>query len=227
MPINISSKGTGLIITVVSLAFLAMIFSGLAAQEIIFPAGLFTKDRGKNQIQNDFRQLTNNSLTPVKQKPLGNSVLNPIIRKSNQLIIPSIHVNAIIEKVGLTLNGEMAVPQNLNNVAWYKLGPKPGEIGSAVMAGHFGWKNNRPSTFNNLHKLRARDKVQFKNDKGVIITFVVRESREYDPLSDAFEIFNSNDNKAHLNLITCQGIWDKISKNYSKRLVVFTDKEEK
>jgi len=35
----------------------------------------------------------------------------------------------------------------------------------------------------------------------------------------------SSDAKAHLNLITCEGVWDKVSKSYSKRLVVFTDRE--
>lgn len=31
---------------------------------------------------------------------------------------------------------------------------------------------------------------------------------------------------AKLNLINCEGAWDKISKSYSKWLVIFTDKEE-
>lgn len=52
-----------------------------------------------------------------------------------------------------------------------------------------------------------------------------RESRTYDALADATRVFRSDDGKAHLNLITCQGAWDKQAKQYSKRLVVFTDRQ--
>jgi hypothetical protein len=56
-------------------------------------------------------------------------------------------------------------------------------------------------------------------------TFVVRESRSFNPNADASDVFNSNDEKSHLNLITCEGSWNKDSKSYSQRLVIFTDKE--
>jgi hypothetical protein len=40
---------------------------------------------------------------------------------------------------------------------------------------------------------------------GVAITFVVTGMRIYDQNGDATNIFNSSDNKAHFNLITCEG----------------------
>lgn len=55
---------------------------------------------------------------------------------------------------------------------------------------------------------------------------MVRELRTYGPKDDVTNVFNSSDGQAHLNLITCEGIWDKASKSYSKRLVIFTDKEK-
>jgi hypothetical protein len=65
-----------------------------------------------------------------------------------------------------------------------------------------------------------------EDEQGVSTSFVVRETRTYGNKDDASAIFQSNDGKAHLNLITCAGVWDKIAKMYSKRLVVFTDKVE-
>ena len=56
------------------------------------------------------------------------------------------------------------------------------------------------------------------------IYFVVRKIQSYDPGEDASEVFVSNDGKPHLNLITCDGVWDKQAKQYSKRLVVFSDR---
>lgn len=143
-----------------------------------------------------------------------------------RLQIPKIRVDAIIESVGLTSQGAVDVPKGPINTAWYNLGPRPGETGSAVITGHYGvWKNGTPTVFNNLSKLRKGDKVYVKDKKGTTLTFSVREIRKYDPSADAQDVFISNDGKAHLNLVTCEGLWNKASKSYPKRLVVFTDKE--
>ena len=79
--------------------------------------------------------------------------------------------------------------------------------------------------FDNLYKLTPGDKIYVEDEKGATTTFVVRESQKYNPNADALKVFISNDGKSHLNLITCEGVWDKVFKSYSKRLVVFADKE--
>lgn len=142
-----------------------------------------------------------------------------------RLKIPVINVDSAVEYVGVTPDGLMDIPKNQDDVAWFDLGSRPGENGSAVIAGHYGWKNGQGSAFDNLYKLRAGDKIYIEDDKGIIIAFVARESRRYDPKADASGVFGSPDGKAHLNLITCEGIWNKISKSYPQRLVIFTDKE--
>lgn len=148
------------------------------------------------------------------------------IGRPMRLKIPSINVDAAVEYVGLAPDGTMDVPKNPDDVAWFEFGPRPGNNGSAVIAGHYGvWKNKKSSVFDNLYKLRKGDKLYIEDDKGMIISFVVRESRRYDPEADASDVFSSNDGKPHLNLITCEGVWDKVSKSYSQRLVIFTDKE--
>ncbi len=144
-------------------------------------------------------------------------------------IIHAIKGNSVldtaIEYVGLTSDGAMDIPKNQNDVAWFNLGPRPGEKGSSVIAGHLDRGNGMPAVFDNLYKLRQGDKLYVEDDKGVIISFVVRASRRYDPKADASDVFGSIDGKPHLNLITCEGVWNKVSKSYSQRLVVFTDKE--
>lgn len=141
------------------------------------------------------------------------------------LKIPSLNINASVEYVGLTPDGAMDVPKGPDEVAWFNLGPRPGELGSAVIDGHSGWKNNRKAVFDNLHKLNKGDKIFIENEKGQTFTFVVRESKKYNPKANAEDIFVSSDGKAHLNLITCDGIWDEKEKSRSERLIVFADKE--
>ncbi len=142
-----------------------------------------------------------------------------------RLTIPVINVNSAIEYVGLTSDGAMDIPKNRNDVAWFELGQRPGEIGSSVIAGHYGWKDGKASAFDNLHRLRPGDRLYIEDDQGVATSFVVREMRRYDSEAEASEVFGSHDGKSHLNLITCEGAWDKSTEEYSQRLVVFTDKE--
>lgn len=142
-----------------------------------------------------------------------------------QLKIPRIRVGATFESVGVTPQGAMGVPKGPAGVAWFSLGARPGEVGSAVVSGHYGWKNGIPAVFDNLYKLRPGDKLYVEDEKGVVTTFVVRELRRFGEHADASEVFTSRDGKAHLNLVTCEGVWNKSAKSYSKRLVVFTDKE--
>lgn len=142
-----------------------------------------------------------------------------------RLKIPKIKVNALVDQIGLTRNGAMDVPTAPLNVGWFKFGPSPGDNGSAVIDGHYGtWKNGQKTVFNDLGQLKPGDSLSVEDEQGVITTFVVRESRTYNADADASNVFSSSDGKSHLNLITCGGIWNTVSKSYPDRLVVFTDK---
>jgi len=144
-----------------------------------------------------------------------------------RLKIPKINVDTALEYVGLTPEGDIGVPTDPFNAAWYELGPRPGEKGNAIITGHFGWKNGISAVFDDLYKLTKGDKIYIEDETGTTTTFVVRESRRYVPKADASYVFISNGENSHLNLITCEGVWNKDQKSYSKRLVVFTDKEIK
>jgi len=139
--------------------------------------------------------------------------------------IPKINVDAAIDYVGLAPDGSMDVTESQENVMWFDLGSRPGDEGSAVIAGHYGWRHGNGSVFDELYKLRSGDKIYVQDDRGSIIPFIVREIRRYDPKADASRVFVSNDGKSHLNLVTCEGVLDKETESYSLRLVVFTDRE--
>lgn len=141
-----------------------------------------------------------------------------------RLTIPRLKVNAVVGAVGLLADGSMGVPKLPRDTAWYKLGTRPGEKGSAVIAGHVNWWNGTTAVFARLRTLKPGDTITVQDDAGAAITFKVRESRWYAATADATDIFTSHDGKAHLNLITCDGLWSRLTRQYSKRLVVFTDR---
>lgn len=142
-----------------------------------------------------------------------------------RLKIPEIKVDATFEYVGVTAEGAMDVPKSADNVGWFESGARPGEIGSAVLAGHYGRHNGESSVFDNLYKLRAGDKIYVEDDQGATTSFIVRGNRRYNSQADASGVFISSDGQAHLNLITCEGSWNKDTQSYPTRLVIFTDRE--
>lgn len=143
-----------------------------------------------------------------------------------RLKIPRISVDAQVDPMGLTSDGDMEAPVGPKNVGWYRAGPHPGESGSAVMDGHFGpWQDGEGSVFDDLSKLKKGDSLNVVNEKGVTTNFIVEGSQTFSKDADTASVFTSRDGIAHLNLITCNGAWDKVSKSYTMRLVVFANKK--
>lgn len=140
-----------------------------------------------------------------------------------RLKIPAIGVDSAIEDALITADGRMDVPLGSKNVAWFALGPHPGQVGSSVIGGHFGMSNGVPFVFYDLDKLNVGDKIYIVDDKDDTLSFVVRSIKLFDRDADATTVFTSEDGLAHLNLITCEGVWNKINDSYPKRRVVFTD----
>lgn len=152
----------------------------------------------------------------IKAKP---EIVSYVLPK--RLKIPKLDIDVRIEHVGLTKGGDMEAPSSNWKVGWYKFGSHPGNSGSAVIAGHYGrWGN---AVFGDLDELKKGDKVYVEDEKGAISIFVVRASRSFEPSIDTPEVFNSNDGKPYLNLITCEDVWDEAAQSFSKRLVVFAD----
>jgi LPXTG-site transpeptidase (sortase) family protein len=142
----------------------------------------------------------------------------------NRLIIPSIDVDAGILSLGLTKEKNMDAPKNLHDVGWFNLGVRPGDTGSAVIDGHLGLKGGNKGVFARLRTLKVGDSIIVKDNEGVSISFAVTNIATYESKANTKDVFISTDGKAHLNLITCDGDYDPVSKSYNKRTVVFTER---
>lgn len=163
------------------------------------------------------RKSSNAPPSPSIQKQEAISIGLPV-----RLKIPKIKVAAAIEQVGLTADGAMESPHKLNEVSWYKQGPRPGQEGSAVLAGHRSHKASVPAIFDNLRSLSVGDSLFIEDDTGKSITFVVRDIQIYDDGYGVDEVFNKKGGN-FLNLVTCEGDWIESMKTFSQRRVVFTE----
>jgi sortase (surface protein transpeptidase) len=140
-----------------------------------------------------------------------------------RLQLPSVGVDAPIQPVGITGDRAMDVPDDWMDVGWYAQGFRPGEEGNAVIAGHLDTNHGGPAVFWDLDKLMPGDEAIVTYTNGDRYTFVVQGSEIYDhdaqgPIID--QIFGQA-LTPNLNLITCDGAWDRGRATYTKRLVVF------
>lgn len=139
-----------------------------------------------------------------------------------RIIIPRLSVDSLIESVQTDKDGNMDIPKNFNNTAWYSPGPKPGESGSAVIDGHVDTPTGAPAVFAKIAKLSQGDAIEVVDEKGKKYNFHVIKVVDYElgiiPLTQIF----SKDTPPMLNLITCAGVFDKSKKMYDKRTVVYS-----
>lgn len=161
------------------------------------------------------------SVNPQQPAPTKNPI-NGLKRsgiKPTSLKIPAIDLEAQVQHLGTTENGEMAVPDNIEDVSWFSPGYEPGENGRAVIAGHVDGVEG-PAIFWDLSKLQLGDEVVVQ-DKDSTLTFKVHtmESVPLD-LADITKVFGYT-SSPELVLITCSGNYDFDRGTREERLIVY------
>jgi sortase A len=145
----------------------------------------------------------------------------PIPGKPVRLQIDAIDVDAAMEYVGVDDDGNMDVPQEWENVAWYEPGTVPGDVGNSVIAGHYDSYTD-PAVFFDLNELEVGDIVRVITEDREELEFEVTELElVHVDEADTSKIFGETDER-NLNLITCEGAWDPDAGMYDERLIVYT-----
>jgi sortase A len=136
------------------------------------------------------------------------------------LTIPEAKVSANIIEVGITKTGNLDVPNNYVEVGWYKYGPKPGEMGSAVLDAHVDDAKSTPGPFKHLRNAKVGDDIYVTMTNGNVLHYKVTLSEVHPTKKFPGEqVFHQNDQK-YLKLITCHGKFVKAMGTYDERLIV-------
>jgi hypothetical protein len=137
------------------------------------------------------------------------------------LRVPRIGVVATVEPVGIERDGTMAAPSGPFTVGWWDGGYLPGQSGNAVLDGHVDYRGVGPAVFWRLGELHPGDPVLVDMPGGRVLRFVVERQATY-PYNAAplAQIFGPSD-VPRLNLITCTGDFNPVTRNYNRRLVVY------
>lgn len=136
--------------------------------------------------------------------------------------ISRVGIRAAIEKVTISDRGILQAPKSPKKVGWYRNGAIPGKRGNAFMYGHL---NTTTSTaiFWKLRNVRVGDTVVVTNDKGQRLKFRVTSRQMYARNAAPLRAIIGSTSKRRLNLMTCAGTWSSRKRNYSHRLVVYTE----
>jgi LPXTG-site transpeptidase (sortase) family protein len=134
--------------------------------------------------------------------------------------LPTIGAEGFIQKVGIDKQNRVAVPGNINMAGWFTGSSKPGEAGVSLVDGHVQGKY-APGIFKNLGKLKKGDVFSVEFGDRSAKRFRVLSVTSYPVDQVQPQMLKQQDGiTVQLNLITCDGPFDRASQEYSKRILV-------
>ncbi len=146
----------------------------------------------------------------------------PVIADPVGLRIEKLSVDAPVDAYGVDQRtGEMAVPDNVTDVGWYKFGPSPGEPGSAVLAAHVDLASSGPGVFFDLRTLEEGDSVVVSYEDGSESSFRVVARVNYEKDELPLDVIFSREGPPVLTLITCGGGFNRNIARYDSNVVVY------
>ncbi len=137
-----------------------------------------------------------------------------------ELRIPAIGVQTGLVPLGVEPDGTLQVPSNYAVAGWYTLGPTPGEVGPAVIAGHID-SYRGPAVFFRLSALRSGDLVRVTEQDALVALFRVYAVGAYPKTSFPTRQVYANTDSPELRLITCGGAFDTGTRSYRDNVVVY------
>lgn len=136
------------------------------------------------------------------------------------LSIPVIGVHTRLIRLGLTAQGTLQVPASTSVAGWYTGGPRPGQVGSAVIAGHID-SYLGPGVFFRLRLLRPGDRVYVRQAGGTLAVFRVYAEHSYPKDHFPTEKVYGPAPDPELRLITCGGTFNPAIGSYLNNVVVY------
>jgi sortase (surface protein transpeptidase) len=142
------------------------------------------------------------------------------VAKPVRLVIPAIGVSTPLIHLGLTSEHTLQVPTTTAVAGWFTGSPRPGAVGSSVIAGHVDSLYG-PGIFFRLRLLHRGERVYVvRADRSVAVFRITAvhiyrkkkfpSSTVYGPVPDA-----------ELRLITCGGLFDFATGTYLSNVVVY------
>jgi Sortase domain len=136
------------------------------------------------------------------------------------LSIPVIGVHTRLITLGLTAQHTLQVPASTSVAGWYTGSPRPGQVGSAIIAGHID-SYLGPGVFFRLRLLRPGNRVYVRQVGGKLAIFRVYATHSYPKDHFPTQKVYGPAPDPELRLITCGGTFDPAIRSYLNNVVVY------
>jgi hypothetical protein len=137
-----------------------------------------------------------------------------------ELSIPAIGVRSTLFRLALQPDGSLQVPSDASVAGWYALGPRPGDPGASVIAGHVD-STLGSAVFYRLGELAPGNLVHVALADGSDMRFRVYAVREFAKSAFPTSLVYGPTKDPELRLITCGGTFDDQIGHYLDNVVVF------
>jgi len=137
-----------------------------------------------------------------------------------RVIVASAGIDGPVSASGVLDDNTVAVPPDPSIAGWFTGGPRPGELGPAVIVGHVDSKKTGPGVFYRLREVQVGDIATVVTTTG--IQQFVAVATELVP-KNAFptDRVYGQVPVAALRLITCGGSFDRSIGHYRDNVVVY------
>jgi hypothetical protein len=136
------------------------------------------------------------------------------------LRIPQIGVQTSLERLRRAADGSVEVPRDPASAGWYAQGPRPGQLGPAVLLGHVDSREG-PAVFFRLHELKPGQTVVVARSDGGAATFRVTGKAQYPKDRFPTDLVYYPTLHPEIRLVTCGGTIDPRTGHYRDNIIVF------
>lgn len=159
---------------------------------------------------------------PAVQVPTSTGVAGTAPATPVEVEVPRIGAKSSLVEVGLNADQTIEVPpvDQPMQAAWYRLGPKPGETGPAVLLGHVDG-NKEPGIFYRLREVVENDQILVTDQAGRSRTFVVYRTAQVPKDTFPTDEVYGDTTGPELRVITCGGSFDTAANSYRDNTIVF------
>ncbi|GAA4600412.1 hypothetical protein BJY16_003509 [Actinoplanes octamycinicus] len=146
----------------------------------------------------------------------------PEVAEPVRVRIPQLRVDSALQRLGQAADGTIAVPSRVEVAGWYRLGPRPGQPGPAVILGHVDSRTG-PGIFAGLSGVRPGALVTVDRADRSSVTFRITEVVRVPKVDFPTEAVYAPTLDPTLRLITCGGSFDAARGSYRDNVIAFAD----
>lgn len=135
------------------------------------------------------------------------------------LTISGLDLRMKIMPVGIAQDGQMALPTSPADIGWYEYGPRPGEPGATVLAGHLDSPDYGTGPLARLSGIQAGERVTI-TASGQTTTYAVSSVTRYEKTQLDLAALFRREGADVLHVVTCAGTFDRETRSYDENVVV-------